>query len=71
MSSLDDTRGTLATRIACLIEHLKERRSLLVLDNMEAILSRRETAGQYNDGYQEYGTLFRQWSLIFTRVACC
>ncbi len=39
---------------------LKQSRCLIVLDNVESILRSGEITGQYNEGYEGYGELFRQ-----------
>jgi WD40 repeat protein/transcriptional regulator with XRE-family HTH domain len=44
-----------AARIALLAQLLRSRRSLLVLDNLEAVLRPGECAGSYRDGYEIYG----------------
>ncbi|MEA5479475.1 NB-ARC domain-containing protein [Pseudanabaena galeata UHCC 0370] len=42
------------------IPALKQSRCLIVLDNVESILRSGETTGQYSEGYEGYGELFRQ-----------
>ncbi len=42
------------------IQALKQSRCLIVLDNVESILRSGETAGQYSEGFEGYGELFRQ-----------
>ncbi len=59
----DDLNGQLSQ----LIEYLKTRRCLLILDNAEVILQAGETplprsshyAGHYRDGYENYGDFFQ------------
>ncbi|MCC5604521.1 NB-ARC domain-containing protein [Nostoc favosum] len=46
-------------KISCLIEYLRASRCLLVLDNVESILSSDERAGAYRQGYEGYGHLLR------------
>ena len=46
--------------VSQLIEYLKSRRCLLVLDDVEMVLSYRELAGKYREGYEGYGVLIRQ-----------
>ncbi len=46
--------------LAMLIQVLKQSRCLIVFDNVESILRSGETTGQYNQGYEGYGELFRQ-----------
>jgi len=47
----------LDSKISCLIEYLRTKRCLLVLDNVESILSSDERAGAYRPGYEGYGHL--------------
>jgi len=46
--------------LAIFIQTLKQSRCLIVLDNVESILRSGETTGQYSEGYEGYGELFRQ-----------
>ncbi|WP_038298306.1 NB-ARC domain-containing protein, partial [[Scytonema hofmanni] UTEX B 1581] len=46
-------------KISCLIQYLRAERCLLVLDNVESILSSNDRAGTYRQGYEGYGHLFR------------
>jgi len=46
--------------VAQLIEYLKSHRCLLVLDDVEMVLSYGELAGKYREGYEGYGVLIRQ-----------
>ncbi|GAB1542161.1 NB-ARC domain-containing protein [Scytonema sp. NUACC21] len=47
-------------RIALLLNYLRSSRCLLILDNAESILCRGSQAGQYKEGYEEYGELLRR-----------
>jgi NB-ARC domain len=47
-------------RISRLIDYLRSKRCLLILDNVESVLSSGTRAGQYKNGYEEYGELFRR-----------
>ncbi|WP_407896811.1 NB-ARC domain-containing protein [Scytonema sp. NUACC26] len=47
-------------RISRLIDYLRSSRSLLVLDNAETIMGGGNRAGQYIEGYEGYGDLFRR-----------
>jgi WD40 repeat protein/transcriptional regulator with XRE-family HTH domain len=49
---------TLAQQISKLMQYLRSRRCLLLLDNAETILQR-EQVGQWRSGYEEYGQLLR------------
>jgi WD40 repeat protein len=43
-----------------LLEQLRNRRCLLILDNVESVLRGSEFVGTYLPGYEEYGSLFQQ-----------
>jgi WD40 repeat protein len=43
-----------------LLKQLRHHRCLLILDNVEAVLSASELAGTYRPGYEDYGWLFQQ-----------
>jgi WD40 repeat protein len=47
-------------RITKLTKYFTEHRCLLILDNVESILREEDRAGQYREGYEEYGDLFRR-----------
>lgn len=47
-------------QISKLIAYLQQHRCLLVLDNAETILEGGHRAGQYREGYDDYGQLFRK-----------
>lgn len=47
-------------QITLLIDHLRQHRCLLILDNAEAILQVGGRAGHYVSGYEEYGQLFQR-----------
>lgn len=49
-------------QIACLHKYLKARRSLIILDNVESILSGGDRTEDYGNGYEGYGELFQQVS---------
>jgi len=51
-----------AGRIEVLLESLRDRRSLLVLDNFETVLQPGELDGRYRDGYAGYGNVLRRLS---------
>jgi len=48
-----------AARISLLLNRLKTRRCLLILDNAETILQRQHS-GDYLEGYEDYGKLLRR-----------
>ena len=47
-------------RISVLIHHLQEKRCLIILDNVEAVLRSGQSPTGYLDGCQEYGELFKR-----------
>lgn len=47
-------------RISLLLEYLRRHRCLIVFDNMEAVLKQGDLAGQYRDGYEDYGEFLRR-----------
>ncbi len=51
-----DYPDSLAEKLALLLTHLRQKRCLLVLDNLETLLQSGLT-GQYRPGYEEYGRL--------------
>ncbi|WP_242728594.1 NB-ARC domain-containing protein [Microcoleus vaginatus] len=46
-------------RLSILIEPLRENRCLIILDDVQQILSSGQLAGHYKPGYENYGTLFK------------
>ncbi len=48
------------SQISLLIEYLRTRRCLLVLDNVESILQEGSQAGHYREGYEGYGKLLQR-----------
>ncbi len=61
LSSQEDTYlpDNLGDQIGRLLRYLKEQRCLLILDNVETILQSDTSAGQYREGYEGYGQLFK------------
>ncbi|MBW4517683.1 MAG: NACHT domain-containing protein [Timaviella obliquedivisa GSE-PSE-MK23-08B] len=51
---------SLDSKISCLINCLEQRRSLLVLDQLETILSNDGFAGQYQEAHKGYSELLRR-----------
>ena len=58
--ALRDRADTLEERLRLLIEQLRTRRVLLVLDNLETLLEEGEGTGRMRAGYEEYAHLLRQ-----------
>lgn len=46
--------------ITQLLHHLKQRRCLLILDNVESILQSEDQTKNYRAGYEEYGNFFQR-----------
>ena len=46
-------------QLSMLIETLRENRCLIILDDLQQILSSGQLAGHYKPGYENYGTLFK------------
>lgn len=55
-----DLPGSLDQCISLLLDYLRQKRCLLVLDNAEAILQAGERAGHYRAGYEAYGQLLQR-----------
>ncbi|MGQ4649341.1 NB-ARC domain-containing protein [Lyngbya aestuarii] len=51
---------SLDSQVSKLMEHLQKHRCLIILDDVETILRSGELAGQYREGYQDYGELIRR-----------
>ena len=58
--AIADLPQDLNSLLGIFINTLKQSRCLIVLDNVESILRSGETTGQYSEGYEGYGELFRQ-----------
>jgi hypothetical protein len=58
--SLTDLPADINDRISLFIDRLRDRRCLVILDNIEAILSSGELAGRYGEGYKNYGELVKR-----------
>jgi WD40 repeat protein/transcriptional regulator with XRE-family HTH domain len=54
-----DSPPKLARQLQQLLDHLRRRRYLLVLDNAEAVIAEGEHAGKYRAGFAGYGELLR------------
>ncbi|MEL7036320.1 MAG: NB-ARC domain-containing protein [Cyanobacteria bacterium J06592_8] len=50
---------TVDEQISLLIQSLQNTRCLLILDNVESILDSQKRTGNYREGYERYGQLFR------------
>ena len=50
----------LESRLSLLLEHFRERRCLIILDDLDRLFSSGELAGNYAQEYREYRELFRR-----------
>jgi ABC-type dipeptide/oligopeptide/nickel transport system ATPase subunit len=50
----------LNTNLAQLIEYLRKHRCLIILDDVHSIFSKGQLAGCYENGYENYGELFKR-----------
>ena len=64
-----DVPISLEGRLSLLLERLRERRTLLVLDNLEALLQEGESGGHYRPGHEGYGHLL--WRVGETKHQSC
>ncbi len=55
-----DLPGEVSAQISLLLEYLRQKRCLLILDNLETILQAETRAGEYREGYAAYGQLVQQ-----------
>ncbi|NEP09218.1 MAG: NB-ARC domain-containing protein [Symploca sp. SIO2C1] len=55
-----DVPTTVDGRISRLIEYLQVHRCFLILDDWETVMRSGELAGQYREGYEDYGKLIRR-----------
>ena len=56
---LNLAQASLEQRLGLLLEHLREQRVLLVLDNLESLLSEGDVRGHLRPGYEGYGRFLR------------
>jgi len=54
---LTNSSATTNNSVSALMEQLRQKRCLLVLDNLESILQGGNRSGQYQQGYEDYGVL--------------
>ncbi len=69
--SLSLVPASLERRLSLLLEHLREQRTLLVLDNLEAVLEEGESMGGMRVGYEGYGRLLRRVGETAHQYAPC
>jgi WD40 repeat protein/transcriptional regulator with XRE-family HTH domain len=58
--ALQEVSVSLERRLSLLLEHLRSRRVLLVMDNLETLLVEGENSGHERPGYEDYGRLLRR-----------
>ncbi len=56
----DVPRASIDSQISSIMDCLRDRRCLLILDDVETILQGGQISGQYRDGYEDYSTLLRR-----------
>ncbi|MEG4455211.1 NB-ARC domain-containing protein [Microcoleus sp. N9_A1] len=54
---LTNSSATTNNSVSALMEQLRQKRCLLILDNLESILQGGNRSGQYQQGYEDYGLL--------------
>ncbi len=59
---LTNSSVTTNNSISALMEQLRQKRCLLILDNLESILQAGNRSGQYQQGYEDYRQLFARIS---------
>src|SRR2546421_8558424 len=57
---LREVPASLEGRLSLLMEHLRDQRALVVLDNLETLLEEGEGMGRMRPGYEGYGQLLRR-----------
>ncbi len=57
---LREAPTSLERRLSLLLEHLRQARALLVLDNLEVLLEEGTGTGRMRGGYEDYGRLLRR-----------
>jgi transcriptional regulator with XRE-family HTH domain len=58
--SLTDMPDNLQARLGLLLDHLRDERVLLVLDNLESLLAAGEAGGRLRSGYEGYARLLQE-----------
>ena len=61
ISALPEPPLDLEARLSLLLEHFREHRCLIVLDDLDRLFSSGELAGNYPEEYREYRELFRRF----------
>ncbi|MEG4228184.1 NB-ARC domain-containing protein [Microcoleus sp. N9_B2] len=54
---LTNSSATTNNSVSALMEQLRQKRCLLIIDNLESILQGGNRSGQYQQGYEDYGLL--------------
>jgi WD40 repeat protein len=55
-----ERRKSVERRITLLMEYLQRHRCLIILDNLESVLSQHDDSGHYLEGYEPYGWLIQR-----------
>ncbi len=71
---LSDQQATLPkdleAHVTQLIQHLRDSRCLIVLDNAETILRAGDSTGHYREGYEAYGEVLKRVGEAFHQSCC-
>ena len=60
ITALPEPPLDLEARLSLLLEHFREHRCLIILDDVDRLFSSSELAGNYTEEYREYRELFRR-----------
>ncbi len=60
IEALPEPPLNLEARLSLLLEHFREHRCLIILDDLDRLVSSDELAGNYTEAYREYQNLFRR-----------
>ncbi|MBE9137042.1 ATP-binding protein [Nodosilinea sp. LEGE 07088] len=58
--SINDCPTATTDQISVLLDHFRQHPYLVVLDDIQTVLASKTAAGQYREGYEAYGELFRR-----------
>lgn len=65
LSNQPDNGLKLNSNLSQLIEYLRKHRCLIILDDVHSIFSKGQLAGCYENGYENYGELFKKLGEIY------
>jgi energy-coupling factor transporter ATP-binding protein EcfA2 len=58
--SINDCPTATTDQVSVLLDHFRQHRYLVVLDDIQTVLASKTAAGQYREGYEAYGEFFRR-----------